>query len=153
MQIKTKENIYQPMKSCNFLSRCSSYFCNYHQMNSQKINIKITRTFMHAWNGIGRARVHSRTQTNDPDSHSSITSGGTFSVKWKSASVDHEGVRLHGSCRVVQRVRVLGRLALQLALVAQRSGSAITEEPFWGRQSSRYYWYDRTSPCIWVCNI
>lgn len=43
-------------------------------------------------------------------------------------SVDHESVRFHGGCRVVQCVRVLCRLALQLALVAQRSGSTITEE-------------------------
>lgn len=43
-------------------------------------------------------------------------------------SVDHERVRLHGRSRVVQRVRILRRLALQLALVRQRPRSAVTEK-------------------------
>lgn len=43
-------------------------------------------------------------------------------------SVDHERVGLHGRRRVVERVRVLGRLALQLALVRQRPRAAVAEE-------------------------
>lgn len=43
-------------------------------------------------------------------------------------SVHHERVRLHGRGRVVQRVRVLRGLALQLALVRQRSRAAVAEE-------------------------
>lgn len=43
-------------------------------------------------------------------------------------SVDHERVRLHGRGGVVQRVRVLRGLALQLALVGQRARAAVAEE-------------------------
>lgn len=43
--------------------------------------------------------------------------------------IHHERVRLHGGGRVVQSVRVLGRFALQLALVRQRAGAAVAEKP------------------------
>lgn len=43
-------------------------------------------------------------------------------------SVDQERVGLHGRGRVVQRVRVLRRLALQLALVRQCTRTAIAEK-------------------------
>lgn len=38
-------------------------------------------------------------------------------------------MRLHRRCRVVERVRVLRRLALQLTLVGERSGAAVAKEP------------------------
>lgn len=44
------------------------------------------------------------------------------------ASVDHERVRLHGRGGVVQRVRVLRGLALQLALVGEGAGAAVAEK-------------------------
>lgn len=43
-------------------------------------------------------------------------------------SVDHERVRLHRSGRVVERVGVLRGLALQLALIRQRTSTTITEK-------------------------
>lgn len=43
-------------------------------------------------------------------------------------SVHHQGVRLHRGGRVVQRVRVLRRFALQLTLVGQRAGAAVAEK-------------------------
>lgn len=43
--------------------------------------------------------------------------------------VHQQGVRLHGCCRVVQGVRVLGGLPLELALVAQGSRPTVAEEP------------------------
>ncbi len=46
----------------------------------------------------------------------------------RSGLVDHERVRLHGRGRVVERVRVLRRLALQLTLVGQCAGAAVAEE-------------------------
>ena len=46
----------------------------------------------------------------------------------RTRSVDHERVRLHGRGGVVQRVRVLRGLALQLALVGQRARAAVAEE-------------------------
>ena len=42
--------------------------------------------------------------------------------------VDHQRVRLHGRGGIVERVRILGGLSLQLALVGQRSGAAVAEE-------------------------
>lgn len=43
--------------------------------------------------------------------------------------VDHQSMGLHGRGRVVQGIRVLRRLPLQLALVAQRTRTTITEKP------------------------
>lgn len=46
-----------------------------------------------------------------------------------SSLVHHQRVRFHRRGRVVQRVRVLRRLALQLTLVGQRARPAVAEEP------------------------
>ncbi len=54
---------------------------------------------------------------------------GTLSSCEAPLSVDHECVRLYRRRRVVQSVRVLGRLALQLTLIVQGPRSAITEKP------------------------
>lgn len=43
--------------------------------------------------------------------------------------VDHQSMGLHRRGRVVQGIRVLRRLPLQLALVAQRTRTTITEKP------------------------
>lgn len=43
--------------------------------------------------------------------------------------VDHECMRLHRCCRVVQSVCILGGFSLQLALVTQCSRTAVTEKP------------------------
>lgn len=60
------------------------------------------------------------------------------------SSVHHQRVRLHGSRRVVQRVRVLRRLALQLALVRQSPRAAVAEESVHVRE---IYFSDNSNTC------
>lgn len=43
-------------------------------------------------------------------------------------SINHECMRFHRSSGIIQRVRVLRRLSLQLALVTQSASTAVTKE-------------------------
>lgn len=50
--------------------------------------------------------------------------------QWQAAvSVDPQRVGLHGSGGVIERVRVLGGLTLQLTVLAQSARPAVTEKP------------------------
>ena len=42
--------------------------------------------------------------------------------------VNHDRMRLYGCRRVVERISILSRLALELALIGQRTGTAVAKE-------------------------
>ena len=88
-------------------------------------NTKSTTSTHTRHNVMSKDEVRDANVTLNNDAAETITAGW-WCGQW--GLVDHKCVRFHGPGWVVERVGVLRRLALQLTLVVQRAGAAVTEE-------------------------